>query len=317
MLPALASRFNPALSVMQSITTWHEQEALKQQQQSGQTGAPITPLITTPSAARAQATESISKMFSVHHVTPTELMIRMTERIAGRLNSELAANADNGNDAPGEAQNKSDWRERALNSDYRDMAARGELSIPQPDDATFRQVARMILNIFNEDFLDTHSELKKELEDMIGFRLNGISVLDLLRAVVEPDSKLGEKVENALANGLAGMEGSKVLQRLERAGQGAQTVEAAIADALNTSPIDEVAPETKAEDQEAIENAKVQAKLEEVLDMQDRAHEVSETDRAEQDDDPWDIDSLTLRAYADAADTSEDDEDELKSVTTL
>lgn len=197
------------------------------------------------------------------------------------------------------------------------MAARGELSIPQPDDATFRQVARMILNMFNEDFLDTHSELKKELEDMIGFRLNGISVLDLLRAVVEPDSKLAEKIENALADGLAGMEGSKVSQRLERAEQGPQTVEAAIADALNTSPIDEVDPETMAEDQQAIENAKVHAKLEGVLDMQDRAQEGSKTERTGHEDDAWNIDSLTPRAYADVADTSEDEEDELSPTTTI
>lgn len=197
------------------------------------------------------------------------------------------------------------------------MAARGELSIPQPDDATFWQVARMILNMFNEDFLDTHSELKKELEDMIGFRLNGISVLDLLRAVVEPDSKLAEKIENALADGLAGMEGSKVSQRLERAEQGPQTVEAAIADALNTSPIDEVDPETMAEDQQAIENAKVHAKLEGVLDMQDRAQEGSKTERTGHEDDAWNIDSLTPRAYADVADTSEDEEDELSPTTTI
>lgn len=171
----------------------------------------------------------------------------------------------------------------------------------------------MILNMFNEDFLDTHSELKKELEDMIGFRLNGISVLDLLRAVVEPDSKLAEKIENALA----GMEGSKVSQRLERAEQGPQTVEAAIADALNTSPIDEVDPETMAEDQQAIENAKVHAKLEGVLDMQDRAQEGSKTERTGHEDDAWNIDSLTPRAYADVADTSEDEEDELSPTTTI
>lgn len=51
--------------------------------------------------------------------------------------------------------------------------------------------------------------------------------------------------------------------------------------------------------------------------MEDRAHNVSESERAEQDDDPWDIDSLPLRAYADAAGTSEDEEDDLKSITTL
>lgn len=307
MLPALASRFSAAVSVMQSITSWHEQQALKDQQKE-QPFAPAAALSPVQSP-RSRATEDISALFSVHHVTSTELMIRMVERVAGWLNEELSENVDQPGDELEVQLEKVEWRKDALKLDYRDKAAAGELSIPMPGEngVTFRQAARMILDMFNEDYLSTNRELKKELEDMIGFRLDGITVLDLLQAAVDPESEVAEKVDDVLSNGLAGMAGSKVSQRLERAAQGSQTVDGAITDALHKSPIDEVDEETLAEDREAIENARAHAKLDMVLEMQESASETAEDGPAP--DKEAVPDSLIARAYRESDEASEDDED--------
>jgi len=204
MLPAMASRFNPALAIMKSITTWQEQTASRTSG-SVQLPAPAAPQPVNPSA-RSTANEAVSAYFSVHHVTANELIIKMVGHIAGRLNAELAANADHSDDTAEVSAQKEKWRQTALKLPFRDAAANGELTLPKPSDngITFREVAQIILDMFNHDFLAKHSDLVKELEDMIGFHLGGLTLLDILQAAADPDSSVAERVDKALAKGLAG-----------------------------------------------------------------------------------------------------------------
>lgn len=206
MLPAMASRFNPALTIMKSITAWQDQTASR-------TSGPaqlVPPAVQQPvtASARSAANEAVSSYFSVHHVTANELIIKMVGHIAGRLNAELSANADQPDDNVDAGRDNAKWRETAVKLPFRDAAAAGELTLPKPGDngITFRDVAQTILGMFTHDYLAKHSALVKELEDMIGFHLGGLTLLDILQAAADPESSVAERVDKALAKGLAGRE---------------------------------------------------------------------------------------------------------------
>jgi hypothetical protein len=269
MLPAIAGRFNPALSIMQSITGWQGQAA--GQPQRGQQSTAAISFFPTQVSARANA--AINDIFSVNYVTPTELLIRMVEKTADFLNDKLSDNADKSGDTAAESTAKEKWRDTALISNARGEAADGKLKIPKvgEDGVTFRDVAQRILDTFNESYLSTDRELKKALESMTGFRLNGMTVTDLLKAAVDPKSESAEKVESVLTNILAGQKGSKVSQRLERTAKGPQSAGEAIADAVDKSPLDTVDSDTIAEDRKAIAAAIAHDKLESIILMQEHA----------------------------------------------
>jgi hypothetical protein len=269
MFPAVAGRFNPALSIMQSITNWQGQSAGPQQ--GGQQSA--TAISFFPAQVSARSNAAINDIFSVNYVTPTELLIRMIEKTADFLNGKLSDNADKEGDTAAVARAKSDWRDTALITDARGDAADGKLKIPKigEDGVTFRNVAQRILDTFNENYLSTDRELKKALESLTGFRLNGMTVTDLLKAAVDPKSKSAEKVENVLENILAGQKGSKVSQRLERTAKGPQSAGEAVADVVDKSPLDTVDADTIAEDRKAIGAAIAHDKLESIILLQERA----------------------------------------------
>lgn len=228
MLPAVASRFSAAISVMQSI-------AGRQELQGNPPFVPATSLPTEPSA-RARANEAVSAVFSVHHPTSTELMIKMVQRIGAFLNDELEANVDQESDSRNVKIAKQLWRTDALQTDYRARASKGELAIQQADKDSYRDVARLVLTVFNYDYLVTHKGLKKELEDTIGFQLNGVSVLDVLYAASFPENEsLTKKVEQALKKGLTEQMHSTDSPQLEKAAQDPVSVDPILDDAKDSA----------------------------------------------------------------------------------
>lgn len=263
MLPAMADRFQPALSVMQSITAM-QARLLREDAPASLAG---------PAAAAPKDMEAINDYYFGDHLTVTEAMTKLVERVVGYLNDKLAVGRD-GSDAEVAAGN--DWRAEALRDDIK-VNSDADFSIPKPggDGFSFQRVARMIQSAFDTDFLSRDRELKKLLEDMIGFRLDGMSVADLLEAFVDPTGKAAEKVRTVLTEGLAGQAGSKVSQRLERAAAGPKSVEQTVAETLEPS-IDEVDEETLAEDLQAVANARARERLEEAAKRPDEIAEAIE-----------------------------------------
>jgi hypothetical protein len=215
---------------------------------------------------------AVDDIFSVNNVSSTGLMIQIVGKIVDNLNASLSNNIDQADDSADTSMEKQKWRDLALLSDSRDAAAGGQLRIPKPGDngVSFRQAAQMVLGNFNEDYLSQDADLKKQVEDMLGFKLGTISVLDLLQTAIDPSTVSAEKVDKVLTNGLAGEKGSKVSQRLDRAAQRSQSVDQAVANALHKSPGDEVDSDTMAEDRKAVAAAEAHDKLEKVISRQEK-----------------------------------------------
>lgn len=235
MLPATAGRYTPAITIMKSITAWQEQTSSRNPAPTP-SFVPAAPQSVAPSI-RSAANEAVSALFSVHHVTANELIIKMVGHIAGRLNAELSANADHPDDTADLSVQKDKWRQTALKPAFQDQAADGDLTLPKPgtDGITVGEVAKIILHIFNHDYLAKHSELKKELEGMIGFHLGGLSLLDILHAAADPESSAAKRVDEALTRGLAGQEG-------DPGANGSLSVRSALAVAVYEATIREFQP---------------------------------------------------------------------------
>lgn len=270
MLPAMVDRFQPALAIMQSVTSM--------QARILRDDAPNA--LARQAAAPAKDMKAINDYYFGGHLTVTEAMTKLVEKVVGYLNEKLAVGRD-GSEADVETGNR--WRAQALRDDI-EVNGKDDFSIPKPGDdgVSFQRVARMIQSAFDTDFLSRDLELKKLLEDMIGFRLDGMSVADLLEAVADPGGKAAQKVGNVLTEGLAGQAGSKVSQRLERAASGPKSVEETLAETQKAS-IDEVDEETLAEDLEAVRTARARERLEQAArlpdDIADALDEAREQDR--------------------------------------
>ncbi len=270
MLPAAVDRFQPALVIMQSVTSL--QARLQRED------APSAP--TGPAAAPAKDMKAVNDYYFGGHLTVTEAMTKLFERVVGYLNDKLALGRDGAatDVAAGDA-----WRDRALRDDI-EINGKDDFSLPRPGEEgfSFQRVARMIQSVFNVDVLSQDRELTKLLEDMIGFRLDGMTVGDLLEAMIDPGGDASRKVKDVLNEGLAGQTGSKVSRRMERAASGPKSVEEAVAEALRPS-IGEVDRESIAEDLQAIGNAKAHEKLEQAAklpeDIAEALEEASPTDR--------------------------------------
>ncbi|BCH34348.1 hypothetical protein MesoLjLc_62780 [Mesorhizobium sp. L-8-10] len=270
MLPATVDRLQPALAIMQSVTSL---QARLLHEDAPNTAA-------GPAATPARDIKAVNDYYFGGHLTVTEAMTKLFEHVVGYLNDKLALGRDGAamDAAAGDA-----WRDKALRDDI-EINGKDDFSLPKPGENgfSFQRVSRMIQSAFNVDFLSQDRELKKLLEDMIGFRLDGMTVADLLEAMVDPGSEAAEKVKDVLNEGLAGQTGSKVSQRMERAASGPQSVEQAVAAALRPS-IGEVDRETVAEDLEAIGNARAHQKLQQAArlphDLAEALEEESPTDR--------------------------------------
>lgn len=253
MLPAAVDRFQPALAIMQSITSL-QTRLLRED-------APAR-----PAATPVKDMKAVNDYYFGGHLTVTEAMTKLFERVVGYLNDKLTLGRDG---VAADVAAGDEWRDKALRDDI-EINGEDDFSLPRPGENgfSFQRVARMIQSAFNVDFLSQDRELTKLLEDMIGFRLDGMDIADLLEAMVDPGGEAAGKVKNVLNEGLAGQTGSKVSRRMERAASGPQSVKQAVAEALRPS-IGEVHEETIAEDLEAIGNARAQEKLEQAAKLPD------------------------------------------------
>lgn len=262
MLPATINRYRPAFAVMQSITMLQERLTRDDTgSRIGQVPAKVAP----PKDMKA-----VNELYFGSQPTLTEAMARLMENVVGYVNDKLSLGRD-GSDEGKKAGNE--WRGKALR-DYVEVGSEADFSIPQPgrNGVTFQQVARMMLDMFDMDFLSRDQALMKELEQMIGFRLDGMSVTDLLQAFADPQSEAADKVRGVLSEGLAGRAGSKVSQRLERAAAGPKSVEETLAD-TRKSPVDEVDEETVKEDLEAVKAARTLEKVEQAAALPEEVRE--------------------------------------------
>ncbi len=259
MLPATANRYQPALAIIQA-GTFARERAMRADAQAVNGG--MRPLGGMAQAAPAppKDMQAINEHYFGVSLTPMEAMFAMIEKAVGFLNDKMDVGSD-GDPKAVEVGGK--WRENALIKNV-GVGSADDFRIPTPGEngVTFRQVARMVLDRFKTEFLNGSSELRKLLEETVGFRLDGMSVSDLFEALAEPGSDAAKRVYETISEGLAGQAGSKTSQRLEMAAMGPLSSEEALAAQKNSS-IDVVDEETIAEDQEAVRNAKAQEKLEE------------------------------------------------------
>lgn len=267
----------PALSVMKFMVAQQEQKPEDKATALG-----------LPQAAPQQSqktTETNEDFYFGTHMTVTKLMYFVMDKIVDYLNDKLGMGreGDPENVKAGEA-----WRDKALlentpiNSDK-------DFSIPEPgkDGVSFSDVAKTIKSKFNMGYLALDRDLVNMLEDLIGFRLGGVTAADIVEAFVDPESKAAQKVRDAMEEGLAGTEGSKVSQRLERAAESPKTVSELMSE--EKSPADVIDEETLEEDRDALQAARTHEKLSEVRDMQDAISEaVEEREPASGQADPED-----------------------------
>lgn len=222
------------------------------------------------SGSRPRDMQAINDYYFGSHLSVTEVMMRMMERAVGHLNDKLKMGRDGSAEgvASGEA-----WRERALQKPAK-IGSEDDFVIPRPGEGgtTFRDVAHMIQSRFNGDFLAHDKDLRRVLEDMVGFRLDGMSVSDLLQAFTEPGSDAERKVRDAISEGLAGQAGNKVTERMEDAALGPRSIDETLA-SLKGDGTEEVDEETLAEDLQKIEDAKVLDKLEKTSKTQEAVAE--------------------------------------------
>lgn len=311
MLPSIAARYQPAVTVMKSIVTAFEQNARKDDKPA----MPGMPTVET--RPRVRDMQAINDYYFGSHISPNELMIRMVERMVDHLNGKLDIGSDGDPDAV-KAGNA--WRDEAL-AGGTDIGAEDDFRIPKPgeDGVTFRQVARMIQTRFSADFLSEDRQLMKALEEMTGFRLDGMTAADLLQAFVEPEGETALKVREVLSEGLAGQKGSKASQRLEAAVEGPVSVQQAAAATLRKEAYEETDDETAAEDLQRVADARTQQRLEQVGETQDKVAEAV-NDAAKDGSDHPDaaaeiIQGLAAQADAEPQDVKENDlEDILTSV---
>jgi uncharacterized protein (UPF0147 family) len=263
MLPATINRFKPAVAVLQSITTLQERMT-REENQSSRIGQPPAKV------GVARDMKAINDLYFGSQLTLTEAMAKLMENVVGHVNDRLSIGRS-GIDEETKAGNE--WRTKALR-DYIEVGSEADFSLPEPgkNGVTFQQVAQMMLDMFDTDFLSRDRTLTKELEQMIGFRLDGMSITDLLKAFADPNSQAAEKVRSVLSEGLAGQSGSKVGRRLERAAAGPKSVEETLADARR-SPIDEVDEETVREDIEAVKAARTLEKIEKAAELPENIRE--------------------------------------------
>lgn len=291
MLPALSARYQPALSVMQSISTFAAKST--RDDRPGPIG--MQPL----ARAEPKDMDAINDYYFGSHQTATEVMFSMMERLVGYLNDKLDVGRDGG-EAEQDAGNA--WRRTALADDVK-VGSERDFSIPMPGEEgfSFRRVAQMIQDRFNVGVLSQDRQLVKTLEQLVGFKLDGMSVGDLLQAFTDPDGKAAERVRDVIEDGLAGETGSKVSQRLEDAAEGPKSVAEAVDAAVNKKQTDEVDEETQAEDMEAIRNAKAREALEKAAEMPEKAEKAAEVAEAKAASGPAKADDAQTDAAAAAA----------------
>jgi hypothetical protein len=140
MLPSLAARYQPAVTVMNSIVTAFEQN-MRKDEKPAMPGMP-----TVESRPRVKDMQAINDYYFGNHISVNEMMIRMVERVVGHLNEKLSVGRDGDPDA---VKAGNEWRDKAVLGGA-DVNSEGDFSLPTPGEngVTFRQVAQKIQEMF-------------------------------------------------------------------------------------------------------------------------------------------------------------------------
>lgn len=268
MMVSTANRYAAAVTLMQSAASWQAQWA-----RDMRPGALLPGQQEATPASRPKDMKAVNDLYFGNHLTPTEVMFHLFERLVGHLNKQLDLGRD-GDEADTVRGNA--WREKALLENVK-VGSESDFSLPKPgaDGFSFRRVAQMIKSTFNLGVLSQDRELVKSLEQALGFRLTGMSIGDLIDAVIDPESLAHERVAATIENGMAGRAGSKAMQRLEQAAEAPKTVQETI-EATKPGPMDVVDEETIEEGRQAIRDAMAREKLQEVEDRLDKLKELHE-----------------------------------------
>jgi len=270
MLPATANRFQPALSVIQA-GTYARERAMREDAQAANGGVKLVGGMAQAAPTPPKDMQAINEYYFGLSITPMEAMFALVEKTVDYLNDRLSEGRD-GDPKRIEAGNK--WRDEALQKPVA-VGSAEDYSIPKPGEngVSFRSVAKLIRDSFKSEYLNADQDLRKLLEDTVGFRLHGMSVTDLLDAFIEPESDAAKRVYETISEGLAGQAGSKASQRMEAATEGPKSVEDTVAAQRNKSSIDVVDEETIAEDQKAIKAAQANEKLDEAAAIPEKVEE--------------------------------------------
>lgn len=261
--PAMVS---PALTVMRSIIDTQD-EAAKTLNRSP---FDLNGELETGSSKPKLSTEALNQIYFGDHVSITEAKIKLisyvNRYVASAIDAQTSHEAQGGEGPAGSSVTAKlvenlDFEERtslrqSLQTDISDM------------DSAIKTATRISLS-FNLDRLSADRDMMKYLEQMMGMKLDGLSVADIIKSFLDPDGKSAGKVNSVISKGLAGQTGSKVMQRLEDAAAGPKTVAEAKKDAVEKSDFEEVDDETKAEDKSDIDTARAMETLGRVIAGQD------------------------------------------------
>jgi len=260
MLPATANRFQPALSVIQA-GSYARERAMREDALAANGGVRLLGGMAQAAPTPPKDMQAVNEFYFGLSMTPMEAMFALVERTVDYLNDKLGVGRDGD---PKRIDAGNTWRDEAMQKPVA-VGSAEDFSIPKPgrNGMSFRSVAKLIRETFKSEFLNADQELRKLLEDTVGFRLHGMSVTDLLDAFIEPESDAAKRVHETISEGLAGQAGSKASQRLEAAAEGPRSVEDTVAAQRNKSSIDVVDEETIAWDQKAIKAAEATEKLDE------------------------------------------------------
>lgn len=278
MLTSVNNFASPALTVMGSIIDMQEQAAKTLIASAYGTVADETTVATKPKFS----TEALNHIYFGDHVSVTEAKIKLQTYVNRYLVSALDAQvkhevqggkgaADTGVTAKLVAQMDAGERaslRSALPGDLSDM------------DSAIASATRISLS-FNLDRLSADRDMMKYLERMMGMDLSGLSIADIIKSFIEPTGKSAKKVNAVLSEGLAGQAGSKAMQRLEDAAARPKTVAEAKQDAVQKEGFEEVDSESKSEDKDDIDIARVMETLGRVASSQDKSDETDTEDDAD------------------------------------
>lgn len=269
------------------------ERAMREDAQAANGGVKLLGGMAQAAPAPPKDMQAINEYYFGLSITPMEAMFTLVERTVGYLNDKLSEGRD-GDPKRVEAGNK--WRDEVMQKPVT-VGSAEDFSIPKPGEngVSFRSVAKLIRESFKAEALNADQDLRKLLEDTVGFRLDGMSVTDLFDAFIEPESDAAKRVYDTISEGLAGQAGSKASQRLEAAAEGPKSVEETVASQRKSS-IDVVDEETIAEDLKAIKAAETNEKLDEAAAIPEKVEKALK--EALQDVDAKDADEQAIAAAA-------------------
>lgn len=275
MLPAVAARFQPALSVMRSLETQTARPRAEDDRKARGLPAQMPEQASGPALkSEPEDMKAINDYYFGNQLTVTEVLSRVVLRLVDKLNQglEVGRNGKEEDILRGMA-----WRKEVS---IEDIAINGDKDfvIPRPGEngLSFSDVALFIKTKFRTANLSMNPEFMRDIGESVGVKLSGLNLGDALDSFIDPTSDGARKARAFVSEALAGSAGSKASQHLEKALKGPQTVREAVEAVKNRPGTAEVDETTEAEDKQSVEDAKTHEKLKGVLDKQDRVAELNE-----------------------------------------